>query len=150
MVLERTFSMVKPDGVQRGLVGEVVKRYESKGLKIVGMKMLKIAPDLASSHYTEHAGKPFFANLVKFITSGPVVAMVLEGDNAIPTVRALMGRTDPQEAAPGTMRGDLATALSNNVVHGSDSAQSAQREISLFFRKEELIDYKRIDETWLY
>jgi nucleoside-diphosphate kinase len=148
MALERTFSMVKPDGVQRGLVGEVVKRFESKGL--VGMKMLKMDKPLASSHYAEHIGKPFFSDLTGFITSGPVVAMVLEGDGAIATVRAVMGKTDPHEAGAGTIRGDLALTMSRNVVHGSDSPKSAEREISLFFRKEELIDYKRVDETWLY
>ena len=150
MAKERTFSMVKPDGVQRGLVGEVVKRFESKGLKVVGMKMLKMNKELASSHYAEHLGKPFFNDLEGFITSGPVVAIVLEGEGAIATVRGLMGKTNPQEAGPGTIRGDLALVTSRNVVHGSDSPSSAQREISLFFKKEELIDYKRIDETWLY
>ena len=150
MALERTFGMVKPDGVQRGLVGDVVERFESKGLKVVGMKMLKIDRQLASSHYAEHVGKPFFNDLIGFITSGPVVAMVLEGDGAIATVRSVMGKTNPQEAGPGTIRGDLALTMSRNVVHGSDSPKSAEREISLFFKKEELIDYKRIDETWLY
>ncbi|MBI3962739.1 MAG: nucleoside-diphosphate kinase [Deinococcus sp.] len=134
-----TFVMVKPDGVRRSLVGEVISRLERKGLRIVGLKQLVISPELAERHYGEHKGKPFYSGLVKFITSGPVVAMVLEGPDAINQVRTLMGATDPAKAPPGSMRGDLATAIEENIVHGSDSEASAQREIGLFFRPEELL-----------
>ena len=142
--------MVKPDGVQRGLVGEVVGRLERRGLKIVAMKMLWIDRDLAERHYQEHTGKPFFEPLISYITSGPVVAMVVEGDSAIKVVRSMLGKTDPKEASPGTIRGDFALFTGRNVVHGSDSPESAKREISLFFDEGEIFDYRRIDEEWLY
>jgi nucleoside-diphosphate kinase len=147
---ERTFVMVKPDGVQRGLVGEVISCFERRGLKIVGLKMLWITPELAARHYAEHREKPFFQGLVQFITSGPVVAMVLEGKNAISVVREMMGATDPQKAQPGTIRGTYGIDIGRNIVHGSDSASSAQREISLFFREEELFDYSLELEKWIY
>ena len=150
MAVQRTFAMVKPDGVQRGLVGKVITRFEEKGLKIVALKMLTINKKLASRHYAEHVKKPFFGELTDFITSGPVAAMVLEGDNAIEQVRTMMGATDPQKSPPGSIRGDFGMVLSNNVVHGSDSPKSAKREIALFFKKNELQKYKRIDEQWLY
>ncbi|MCD6383922.1 MAG: nucleoside-diphosphate kinase [Thermoplasmata archaeon] len=150
MARERTFVMVKPDGVQRGLVGEVVGRLERRGLKIVAMKMLWIDRDLAERHYQEHTGKPFFEPLISYITSGPVVAMVVEGDSAIKVVRSMLGKTDPKEASPGTIRGDFALFTGRNVVHGSDSPESAKREISLFFDEGEIFDYRRIDEEWLY
>lgn len=130
---QRTFIMVKPDGVQRGLVGEVLKRIESKGYAFKEMKLFTIDDDLAQRHYAEHADKPFFGELVTFITSGPVVAMVVEGNDVVAGMRELMGATDPANAAPGTIRADLAESLSNNVVHGSDSPESAAREIDLFF-----------------
>lgn len=133
MAAERTFIMVKPDGVRRGLIGEVVKRIEDKGYKISEMKMFTIDEQLAQRHYEEHTEKPFFGELVSFITSGPVVAMVVEGDHAIAGMRELMGATNPADAAPGTIRADLAESLSNNVVHGSDSPESAAREVNLFF-----------------
>lgn len=137
--MNRTFAMVKPDGVQKGLVGEIISRFEKKGLKMVALKIMNITPELAEKHYSEHKGKPFFADLVNFITSGPVVAMVLEGENVIPTVRTMMGATDPQDAAPGTIRGDLALTIDENIIHGSDSLESAKREIGLFFKEEEMI-----------
>ena len=147
---ERTFVMVKPDGVQRGLVGEIIRRLERKGLKIVAMKMLKIDEDLAKEHYAEHREKPFFKNLVKYITSGPVVAMVVEGKEAVRVVRNLVGATNPVEANPGTIRGDFGLDIGRNVVHASDSIESAKREISLFFKPEEILEYERIDEFWVY
>lgn len=150
MVSERTFLMVKPDGVQRGLIGKVITRLEERGLKIVAMRMLTIDEGLAKRHYQEHEGKPFFQPLVDFITSGPVAAMVLEGDDAIAQVRTMMGATDPKRSAPGTIRGDFGMYLSRNVVHGSDSPESAAREISLFFSEDQLTNYTRIDEAWLY
>jgi nucleoside-diphosphate kinase len=137
--MNRTFAMVKPDGVQKGLVGEIISRFEKKGLKMVALKIMNITPELAEKHYSEHKGKPFFADLVNFITSGPVVAMVLEGENVIPIVRTMMGATDPQDAAPGTIRGDLALTIDENIIHGSDSLESAKREIGLFFKEEEMI-----------
>lgn len=148
--MERTFVMVKPDGVQRGLVGEVISRLERKGLKIVAMKMLWIKRELAENHYAEHREKPFFSSLVEYITSGPVVAMVVEGRNAVKVVRSLVGATNPAEAAVGTIRGDFGLDVGRNIVHASDSLQSAEREISLFFDEKEIIDYERIDESWIY
>ena len=137
--MNRTFAMVKPDGVEKGLVGEIISRFEKKGLKIVALKIMKITPELAEEHYGEHKGKPFFADLVNFITSGPVAAMVLEGENVIPTVRTMMGATNPQDAAPGTIRGDYALTVDENIIHGSDSPESAMREIGIFFKEEEIV-----------
>jgi len=137
--VERTFIMVKPNGVARGLVGEIVGRFERRGFVLRGMKALRIDRALAERHYAEHAGKPFFEPLVRFITSGPVVAMVWEGRDAVRVARVMMGVTDPVEAAPGTIRGDLALSKEENVVHGSDGPQSAAREIALFFTDGELI-----------
>lgn len=150
MERERTFVMVKPDGVQRGLVGEVISRLEKKGLKPVAVKMIRMAPSLAEQHYGEHKGKPFYDALVSFITSGPVVAMIWEGDNAIEITRTLMGSTDPKKALPGTIRGDLAVYTGKNIVHGSDSKESADREINLFFREEEIFRYRIAQEGCLY
>ena len=133
MATERTFIMVKPDGVRRKLIGEVIKRIEDSGYTITEMKMFTIDEQLAQRHYEEHAEKPFFGELVSFITSGPVVAMVVEGDDVIAGMRELMGATNPADAAPGTIRADLAVSLYNNVVHGSDSPESAAREVNLFF-----------------
>jgi nucleoside-diphosphate kinase len=147
---ERTFLMIKPDGVQRGLAGDILKRIENKGFKIVAMKMVVISEEMARNHYSEHQGKPFFNDLVGFITSGPVVAMVLEGEKVIEGVRTLMGKTDPKKSNPGTIRGDFGIHLSRNVVHGSDSPGSARREISIFFQDTELNEYTRIDEKWIY
>lgn len=137
--MERTFVAVKPDGVRRGLAGEVIARFERKGFRIVGMKMLVVDADLAAKHYGEHAGKPFYAELVSFITSGPVVAFVVEGADAVAQARNLIGATRPKEAAPGSIRGDLATEVGQNIVHGSDSPASAEREIALWFKPAELL-----------
>jgi nucleoside-diphosphate kinase len=148
-VAERTFVMVKPDGVGRRLVGEAIRRYEAKGLKLVGLKMQVIGRDLAQRHYAEHKGKPFFDGLVEFITSGPTVQMVLEGNNAIDVVRSMNGATDSLKAAQGTIRGDLGLSLQNNVVHASDGAETAAREIALYFGENELWTYTMPDERWL-
>jgi nucleoside-diphosphate kinase len=137
--MERTFVMVKPDGFRRGLVGEILARFERKGFRIVGLKALRISQELAERHYAEHREKPFFPSLVGFITSGPVVAVVLEGPNAVAEVRKMMGATHPKDALPGTIRGDYATTIDENVIHGSATLEDAQREIALFFRPEELL-----------
>lgn len=142
--------MVKPDGVQRGLIGDVTNRFEKKGFKLVAMKMMKIAPELAARHYAEHEGKTFYEALVEFITSGPVIAMVWEGDEIVEMARNLIGATDPRKAVPGSIRGDLAVFTGKNIVHGSDSLASAEREITLFFNSEELMDYSRPSEEHLY
>jgi len=131
--LEQTFIMVKPDGVRRGLIGEVIGRIEAKGYLIRQMKLFTIDEDLAKRHYGEHSERPFFGELVSFITSGPVVAMVVEGDDAVRGMRQIMGATNPLEAVPGSIRGDFASVTSENIVHGSDSPESATREIGLFF-----------------
>jgi nucleoside-diphosphate kinase len=149
---ERTFVMVKPDGVQRGLIGEIVSRFEDRGLKLVGAKFMQIDRDLAEQHYGEHEDKPFFEDLVSFITSGPVMAMVWEGQDAVSQVRTMMGETDPAESDPGTIRGDLGLDLGRNVIHGSDDEDPGanKREIDLFFDEDELLEWDRIDGTWLY
>jgi nucleoside-diphosphate kinase len=131
----KTFFMIKPDGVQRNLVGEIISRVESKGFSITKIKMMTIPKELAEQHYGEHKDKPFFNDLVSFITSGPVVAMQVEGENVVLQIRNLMGATNPSESTPGSIRGDLATELDKNVVHGSDSDESAERELNLFFGK---------------
>lgn len=133
MAIERTLVLVKPDGVRRGLVGEVISRFERQGLRIVAMRMLLVDEELAARHYAEHVEKPFYPELLSFITSGEVVAMVLEGEAAISQVRKLMGPTDPREAPPGTIRGDFAVRITENIVHGSDGPESAAREIAIFF-----------------
>lgn len=142
--------MIKPDGVQRGLVGDIVSRFERRGLKIAALKMLVVSDKLAKEHYAEHAAKPFFPSLVGFIESGPVVAMVIEGKNAVPIVRSMVGATNPANSTPGTIRGDFALETGRNVIHASDSPESAKREISLYFNNSEIATYKRIDEQWLY
>ena len=131
----KTFFMIKPDGVQRNLVGEIISRVEAKGFSITKIQMMTISKELAEKHYQEHKNKPFFNDLVSFITSGPVVAMQVEGENVVLQIRNLMGATNPSESTPGSIRGDLATELDKNVVHGSDSDESAERELSLFFGK---------------
>lgn len=146
---ERTFVMIKPDAVQRGLAGEIISRFERKGIKIVAMKLVSVSRKLAEKHYEVHRGKPFFEPTVKYITSSPVVAMVLEGNNAIEMVRNMMGQTDPQKAETGTIRGDYGQFIGRNIVHGSDSAETAEFEINLWFEPKEIADYKRIDEEWL-
>ncbi|RLM36968.1 nucleoside-diphosphate kinase [Haloarcula sp. Atlit-120R] len=149
---ERTFVMVKPDGVQRGLIGDIVSRFEDRGLKMVGGKFMQIDQDLAEEHYGEHEDKPFFDSLVDFITSGPVFAMVWEGQDATRQVRNMMGETDPAESAPGTIRGDYGLDLGRNVIHGSDHEDEGanEREIELFFDEDELVDWDQIDASWLY
>lgn len=148
--MERTYVMVKPDGVQRNLAGEIISRYEKKGYKLAGMKLLRLSRAMAEKHYAEHVGKGFFAGLIDYITSGPVVAMVLEGKDVVAGVRAMNGATNPANAAPGTIRGDLGIEVGRNVVHASDSVESAEREISIYFKPEELLDYQKVEETWLY
>ena len=150
MAMERTYLMVKPDGVQRGLVGEIVSRFEKKGLKIVAMKMMVIPKETAENHYGEHKGKPFFPSLISYITSGPVFAMVWEGENAVQVCRNMMGKTKPLESAPGTIRGDYCLVTGLNIIHGSDSPESAAREIGIFFKPEELVDYTKDSNKWLY
>ena len=149
MAIERTFVMIKPDAVQRGLVGEIISRFEKKGIKLVAMKLVSVSKDLAEKHYGIHKGKPFFEPTVKYITSSPVVAMVLEGDDAINTVRTMMGKTNPQDAAMGTIRGDYGQFIGRNIVHGSDGPDTAEFEINLWFKPGEIAKYKRIDEKWL-
>jgi nucleoside-diphosphate kinase len=139
MATERTFAMIKPDGVKRGLVGTLVARIEAKGYRIVGMKLMQISPELAERHYGEHKGKPFYDGLVAFITGGPVVAMVLEGEGAILGWRGMMGDTNPAKAAPGSIRADFATSIDENVAHGSDAPATAEREIGIFFGDDELL-----------
>lgn len=148
--MQRTLVLVKPDGVQRGLVGEVISRLERKGLRLVGLKMMTMSRELAERHYEVHRGKPFFPGLIEFITSGPVVAMVWEGPGAVEVVRNLMGATDARRAAPGTIRGDLGMDVGHNLVHGSDSEETAAREVGLFFSEEELVAWRRVDEEWMW
>lgn len=149
-MIERTFVMLKPDAIQRGLVSEILGRLERKGLKPVAVKLMHLPKEMAERHYAEHKGKGFFPGLIEYITSGPVLCMVWEGENAVASVRALMGKTNPQDAVPGTIRGDLAQQTGRNLVHGSDSPESAKREIQLFFNDYELVDWKRSVDSWLY
>jgi len=148
--MEKTFIMVKPDGVQRGYVGEVVQRFEQKGFVLAGAKLMKISEELAKEHYGEHKERPFFGELVDFITSGPVFAMVWEGEGVIATSRNMIGATNPAEANPGSIRGDYAVTVGKNMIHGSDSEESATREINLFFNDNELIDYTKSTSDWIY
>ena len=149
MVKERTFVMIKPDAVQRGLIGKIIQRFEDKGIKIVAMKMVSVKRELAERHYGIHKGKPFFEPTVNYITSSPVVAMVLEGIGAIEMVRNMMGKTDPQKADMGTIRGDFGQFIGRNIVHGSDGLETAKFEINLWFKPEEISNFTRIDEEWL-
>jgi len=148
--MEKSFLMVKPDGVQRNLIGEIVNRFEKKGFKLSGAKLMQVSKDLAKEHYGEHKDKPFFGELVDFITSGPVFAMVWEGEEVITTARQMMGATNPTEAAAGTIRGDFGLTVGKNVIHGSDSLESAKREINLFFEENELVSYSKQDSEWIY
>jgi nucleoside-diphosphate kinase len=147
--MEQTFTMVKPDGVQRGLIGEILGRFEKRGLKPVAIKMLIVDEALAKQHYIEHEKKPFFSSLVSFITSGPVVAMVWQGPQAVKVVRSMVGALNPFEASPGSIRGDLTCSNKGNVVHASDSPESAAREIDLWFKPEEILMYSRGVDQWL-
>ncbi len=149
MSTEQTLVLVKPDGVQRALAGAVISRLESRGLRIVAMKILQVDHEMATRHYGAHVGKPFFDGLVEFITSSPIIAMVLEGSNAIEMVRNTMGATDPLKAQPGTIRGDLAVDIGHNLVHGSDSPGSAAQEIALFFSQDEILSYGRDVDRWI-
>ncbi len=148
--MEKTFLMVKPDGVQRNLVGEIVARFEKKGFKLIGAKLMVITSEMAEKHYGEHAGKPFFGELVEFITSGPVFAMAWEGDNVVNVARLMMGATKPAESAPGTIRGDFAVYMGKNIIHGSDSVESAERELGIFFKPEELLSFDKHMDAWTY
>lgn len=147
--MEQTLILVKPDGVQRGLVGEVIARFERRGLKLVGMKFLQMSAELAGRHYAVHQGKPFYKGLVEYITSGPVVAMVWEGNDAVAAARATMGATKPVEAAPGTIRGDFGMEIGRNLVHGSDSPENGSKEVGLFFSEDELVSWNRATESWI-
>ncbi|MEX2426152.1 MAG: nucleoside-diphosphate kinase [Thermomicrobiaceae bacterium] len=147
--MERTLIIVKPDGVQRGLVGRVVTRLEEKGLRLAGLKLMQVSKDLAERHYGEHREKPFFGDLVSFITSSPVVVGVVEGPGVVGITRALVGATNPADAAAGTIRGDLALSIGMNIIHASDAVDTAQREIALFFDESELISYDRDVEKWI-
>lgn len=149
MSKEQTFVMVKPDAVQRGLIGKIITRFEQRGIKLIALKLVSVSKELAEKHYGIHKGKPFFEPTVKYIISSPVVAMVLEGENVIEMVRSMMGKTNPAEAAPGTIRGDFGQFIGRNIVHGSDGPDTAEFEINLWFSNEELAEYERIDETWL-
>ena len=150
-MLERTLVLFKPDCVQRGLSGEVLRRFEQKGLKIVGLKLRQFPKSLLEKHYAVHKERPFFANLVKFMASGPVVAVALEGKDAIEVVRGLMGATNARKAAPGTIRGDLGMSFSNNLVHGSDGPEAAQKELELFFPEQgELVEWTPVTLPWVY
>ncbi|MBI4415876.1 MAG: nucleoside-diphosphate kinase [Euryarchaeota archaeon] len=147
---ERTFVLIKPDGVQRGLVGEIVRRFENRGLQLVALKMVRISKALAEEYYAEHKGKAFFEGLVEYVTSGPTVAMLWEGDNAVAVVRKTMGATDPVKAEPGTIRADFGLSIGRNVIHGSDSLESAKREAALFFRPDEIHAYERSQDAWIH
>jgi nucleoside-diphosphate kinase len=148
--MERTFIMIKPDGVQRKLVGEVIRRFETKGFKLVGLKLLSVSKELAAKHYDVHKERPFFAGLVEFITSSPVVAMVWEGDGVVASARNLIGATNPLTSAPGTIRGDLGVSVGRNLIHGSDAIDTAQYEIALWFTPEELVSWEPTVNPWLY
>ncbi len=148
--MEKTFLMVKPDGVQRNLIGEIVARFEQKGFQLAGAKLMRIPAELAEKHYGEHKERPFFGELVDFITSGPVFAMVWQGENVISIARQMMGATNPKDALPGTIRGDFGLTVGKNVIHGSDSPESAVREIGLFFNESELVEYTKQINEWIH
>jgi len=148
--MERTLIILKPDAVQRGICGQIVQRFENKGLQIVGMKLMKISQSLAETHYGPHKGKPFYDGLVKFMTSSPVIVIVLEGKDVIAISRKMMGATFGSKAEPGTIRGDFGVSNSFNLIHGSDSAESAQRELGLFFKSDELLEWKPAIQGWVY
>ena len=147
--MERTLVLVKPDGVQRGLVGAIIGRLERRGLKLAALKLMQVDDALARRHYGEHVDRPFFAGLVEFITAGPIVAMAWEANGAVEIVRATMGVTNPANAAPGTIRGDFGIDIGRNLIHGSDSPQSAERELALFFTPGEILDYPRSNDPWI-
>ena len=148
--MERTLVLIKPDGVQRGLIGEIITRFERRGLRIAGMKLIQVSDALARRHYAAHDGKAFFPGLIQFITSGPVVAMALEGKDAIAIARSTMGATAPGKAAPGSIRADFGMDIGFNLVHGSDGPESAQQELALWFGEGEIADYQRVIDAWIY
>jgi nucleoside-diphosphate kinase len=148
--MEQTYIMIKPDGVQRNLIGEIISRIEKRGLKIIALKMYTLNEKIARAHYAEHEGMHFFQSLIDFITSGPSVSMVVEGQNAVAVMREMNGATDPMQAAVGTIRGDFGLETGRNLVHGSDSIESAKREITIHFNESECFNYTKIDEQWLY
>jgi len=147
---ERTFIAVKPDGVQRGLIGEIIKRFEQKGFKLVGMKFMHASEDHMKQHYIDHADKPFYPGLVKYMSSSPLVAMCWEGTNVVLTARKMMGETNPANSAPGSIRGDFCVEMGRNAIHGSDSVDSANKELALWFKPEELYNWSRAEENWVY
>lgn len=147
--MEKTLILVKPDGVQRGLAGEIIGRFERRGLKLSGMKFIQMTKELASEHYAVHEGRPFYDALVEYITSGPVVAMVWEGNDAIAAARATIGATKPVEASPGTIRGDFGMEIGRNLVHGSDSPENGEKEASIFFSADELVSWDRATDSWI-
>lgn len=148
--MERTFLAIKPDGVQRGLVGEIIRRFEVKGFTLIGLKLMQVSRELAESHYGVHREKPFFKGLVEFITSGPVVAMVWEGDGVVAASRKIIGATNPLTAEPGTLRGDFGINIGRNIIHGSDAIETAEHEISLWFKPEELVSWQPCLTPWLH
>ena len=148
--MERTFVMVKPDGVQRGLIGEVIARLERRGLRLIAAKFMKVSQELAETHYSIHKGKPFYDGLISYITSAPVMAMVWEGPNAVGAVRQTMGATRPTEAAPGTLRHDFALEVGRNLTHASDSVENGAGEVALWFKPAELVDWSRENDRWIF
>ncbi|KXI33951.1 nucleoside-diphosphate kinase [Bacillus safensis] len=148
--MDKTFLMIKPDGVERQLIGDIVSRFEKKGLQLVGAKLMSIPKEVAETHYGEHKEKPFFGELVDFITSGPVFAMVWQGEQVVDVTRQIIGKTNPKEALPGTIRGDYGLTVGKNIIHGSDSPESAEREINLFFKQEELTSWDQTISSWIY
>ncbi|MBL8147706.1 MAG: nucleoside-diphosphate kinase [Anaerolineae bacterium] len=148
--MERTFIIIKPDAVQRGLTGEIIKRFEQRGLKLAGMKFMQVSRELAQTHYAEHAGKPFYEGLVSYITSGPVVALALEGTNAVAAARNTIGKTKPAESDVGSIRGDFGLEVGRNLVHGSDSVESSTRELALWFSDAELTPWERSTDPWVF
>ncbi|MEH2449030.1 MAG: nucleoside-diphosphate kinase [Nostoc sp.] len=148
--MERTFLAIKPDGVQRGLVGEIIRRFETKGFTLVGLKFLKVSRELAEQHYDVHRERPFFAGLVEFLTSSPVVAMVWEGDGVVASARKIIGATNPLTSEPGTIRGDFGLNIGRNLIHGSDAPETAQQEIALWFKDEELVNWQPHLTPWLH
>jgi nucleoside-diphosphate kinase len=148
--MEKSLVLIKPDAVQRGLAGEIISRLEKKGLKIVAMRMLRMDEALAQRHYAIHTGKPFYQDLVRFITSGPIVAIVFQGNNAVEAIRQMAGQTDPAKASTGTIRGDMGMDIGHNLIHGSDSLENASTEIDLFFTAEDILSYDREIDRWIY
>ena len=148
--MERTFIMIKPDGVQRHLTGEIIHRFERKGFTLVGLKMMQVSRELAETHYGVHKERPFFKGLVDFITSAPVIAMVWEGENVVSAARNLIGQTNPTTADPGSIRGDFGVSIGRNLIHGSDAIETAQTEIALWFVEDDLVDWKPVRQSWLY